>query len=96
MGAPGEFIAASAARNDPRALSAAMAGSAGDFPDAAQIAARSLWYLGDGDRPFSPQECGLAAHQETELHVISGANHVTTFNRSADVLAAVLPFLDRR
>jgi pimeloyl-ACP methyl ester carboxylesterase len=96
IGAPGEFIAASAERNDPRALSAAMAGSAGDFPDAAQIAVPSLWYLGDADRPFSAGEHRLAAQKETELRVIAGANHATTFTRSADVLSAVLPFLDRR
>ncbi len=95
-GAAGEFIAVSAERNDPQALSAAMAGSAGNFPDATQIAARSLWCRGDGVRPFSPEEYRFAAHHKAELRVIAGANYVTTFTRSGDVLCAVLPFLDRR
>jgi pimeloyl-ACP methyl ester carboxylesterase len=70
-----------------------MAGSVGDSPDTTQIAASSLWYLGDGDRSFSPAERRLTAGKKTELYVIAGADHVTTFTRSADVLPAVLPFL---
>jgi hypothetical protein len=31
-------------------------------------------HLGDGDRPFSPEECRFAAHHKAEFRVIAGAN----------------------
>jgi pimeloyl-ACP methyl ester carboxylesterase len=95
LGSSEEAIAASSARNDTRALSAAMAGCADRFPAVADIHAPSLWYEGSEDHPFSKEDLQLAAQFDVETQLISGADHVATFRRVGDVLRIVRPFLDK-
>ena len=93
LGADAAFIADAVVRNDPLALSAAMAGLVADYPAVAGCGVPSLFYLGDAERPYRPEELALAAEGKTTLAVMPGADHVATFNRAEDALAIVLPFI---
>ena len=96
IGTPDEGISVSLERNDPAALSAAMAGSAEWRPVANEVHAPSLWYRGsDDDGGFWAEDVELAARLGVETHVLAGADHVMSFRRTDEVLSFVRPFLEQ-
>ncbi|HQY13732.1 MAG: alpha/beta hydrolase [Ilumatobacteraceae bacterium] len=96
MGTPDEGISLSLLRNDPAALSAAMAGAAEWRPAADDVDAPSLWYMGsDDDGGFWAADIELATRLGVETHLVPGADHVMSFRRADEVLSFVRPFLER-
>jgi pimeloyl-ACP methyl ester carboxylesterase len=96
IGFTAEAVTQSMERNDSAALVAALAGSAEWSPSPDRIDAPSLWYVGSDDNGgFPPGALDTASRLGVETHVIPGADHVATFQRTNDVLAFVEPFLDR-
>ena len=95
IGSPEESIVESLARNDPAALSAAVAGIAEWTPSAQEVQAPSLWYQGTNDSPFTPEVLELAAQLGVETHLIPDADHVQSFRWFDEVLQVVRPFLER-
>ena len=91
-----ESVHDSLARNDPQALSACWIGGAEYFPSGKDVKAPMLWYQGSNDLGgFSNPELELAQQVNAETHLIDGASHSSAFQRSADVVRIVRPFLDK-
>jgi len=96
IGSSSGMIEDSLAQNDSAALAATVAGTADWTPDADDIDAPSLWYMGsDDDGGFSARELEIASHLGVETHSIPDADHVASFQRAAEVLSFVRPFLDQ-
>jgi pimeloyl-ACP methyl ester carboxylesterase len=88
IGMSEEEVAESLARNDNAALSASSAGAAEWFPEADDVQAPGLWYLGSHDAGgFSPEGIELAARLGVETHTMPGADHAASFRRAEYVQA---------
>lgn len=96
LGMAEDILAATMERNDAAALGASCTGAAEYFADAADVRVPSLWYWGENDSDRFPEAAlDLARQLDIETHVVANANHAESFRKSADVLAFVLPFLER-
>lgn len=96
IGMTDEGIVESLSRNDLAALSANQAGSAEWFPEANEVHAPSLWYVGgDDEGGFTSEELELTERLGVETHVLPGAAHASSFSQSDAVLPIVRPFLGR-